>query len=1011
MKEAPMQRKLAIAFLVAALLPYFAFAQAGKVRGKVTDRETGEALIGATVVVEGTTIGASTDINGEYFLLNVPPGAQSLKATYIGYAPVTISDVKISAGLTTTLDFRLPPTSVQIEPVSIVAERPLVQRNTTNTVHLVRREDIKDLPYRGLTSFFAILPGVVLQQGNLYVRGGRAGEVGYILDGANIFNPMGRYQNVGVIQEALEEFQLQSGGMTAEYGGANAGVVRTTLRTGESKLKATLDYRTDDFAKPGKQFLGTTSTGRRVGVLTIGGPVPGVEKARFFFAGQHDYSRNRQRIWIEPFKFDSLVTDALGARPAGVPLPGPVEFKKNYLPNNWSFTNTAQGTLLFDLDPIKLRFTGSYEHEKYPNGGSWPGVMRFDGSTYFRAKRNTLTTNDVIFGNLRATHVISPTTYYDIALSYQQRKSKTYDPDFVDDWKLYPDSIANEQRGYTGFVSRYQGPNSYSTIFQFRFLDPNAPNNSYYKSKQSSIGASIDFTSQVTPRWEVRVGGRLDSWVYRSFGVDNISNYLVYLYGIDGKTPRTFTSDYERRVRLIQRGGITTVGYDIDGNETDGTTFGDLTVDKPGKPLFASAYIQNKFEYNDLIVNLGVRYEYMDPKGWRVPESQYNEPPVDAALNIVDEHAWVEMEPFNLVLPRVSFSFPVTDRTVFFAQYGKFAQMPSLTQLYRSTIFLSDRINPAVRQPYTLAPGGAPAWTMRPERTTQYEIGLRQSLTANLAFTLSGFYKDLKDQLSIRRIFNEVGAPIFVALQNEDFGTTKGLELTLSLRRTKRLAAQVNFTLSDARGTGSETFSSRNAVTDEASARIPLFINPLEYNQTLRGAVLLDYRFDRGDGGPIFQGMGLNFVLSFNSGHNYTKVQEPQNLGQASPWNIGVRALADTRSRNPVEPINNSTTPAVFNVDMNLSKTFYVGQITAELYVNVLNLLNTKQVINVYPTTGTAFDDGWLKSPFAEPYKEIPNYEAFYRAINLQNRWGISTYYGDIYDAPRQIRLGLKVEY
>jgi hypothetical protein len=92
-----------------------------------------------------------------------------------------------------------------------------------------------------------------------------------------------------------------------------------------------------------------------------------------------------------------------------------------------------------------------------------------------------------------------------------------------------------------------------------------------------------------------------------------------------------------------------------------------------------------------------------------------------------------------------------------------------------------------------------------------------------------------------------------------------------------------------------------------------------------------------------------------------------------------------------------------------------------EVYARVLNLFNTKHVLNVFPTTGTPYDDGWLKSPFAEPYKGIPGYEDFYRAINLQNRWAytaVGDIFGnlgqqvgnDLFGTPRQIRLGVKFE-
>ncbi|HEY4613267.1 MAG TPA: TonB-dependent receptor, partial [Bacteroidota bacterium] len=402
----------------------------------------------------------------------------------------------------------------------------------------------------------------------------------------------------------------------------------------------------------------------------------------------------------------------------------------------------------------------------------------------------------------------------------------------------------------------------------------------------------------------------------------------------------------------------------------------------------------------------------------------YQEPPVDRNLGIVEEDKLIETDPVSYLLPRLNFAFPVTDRTVFYAQYGKYAQLPSLSQLFISNSQLSNVVNPSTRSPYNLG-GSAVPFTAKPERNTQYEMGIRQSLSDDFALTLSGFYKDLRNQMQLRKTYNSAGLPIFVSFQNEDFGTIKGLEMSMELRRTQRLAAKVNYTLSDARGTGSNSRSSQNSVTDEASARFPNFINPLDFNQTHRGSVMLDYRFAKNDGGAILEGFGANIILSFNSGRSYTKVEEPQNLGQSSPWNVGVRALVDSRSRNPVEPINASTTPWVFNVDLNLSKVFFMDLFNVEVYARVLNLLNAKQILNVYPTTGTPDDDGWLKSPFAEPYKVIPLYEQFYRAINLQNRWAYTgvaaNLFGfgggaggqsglDLFGAPRQIIFGARFE-
>ncbi|MBI3110887.1 MAG: TonB-dependent receptor [Ignavibacteriales bacterium] len=1004
-----MYRKLLVAFFALFLLPVLALAQDGKLRGMITDRESGEPLIGANVIIEGTSLGASTDINGEYVILSVPPGVFTVRASYIGYAAMSVSNIRVSSNLTTTADFKLSSTAIQTQAVEVIADRPLIQRNTTNTVRLGTQDEIKTMPVRGLQNILAYNAGIVQQDGNLYVRGGRSGEVAYFIDGATATNPLFRSEAISPIQEAIEEFQLQSGGYTAEFGGANSAIVRTTMRTGGSQFKATLDYQTDDFAKPGEQFLNTSARGYRNAVLTVGGPI--LSNLRFFVAGQNNYLRNRSSIALEPFAFENMVTDAFGTRPEGTPLPGTIEVKRNYLYKNWRNEYTGQGTLLWDMNPFKVRFSGSYGEVDLPTGRSWPAALQ---NTFWQRQFRNETKSTL--ANLRLTHVLGPKTFYEVGVSYLNRDFRAYDPDFGDDWKLYNDSVAFRDKGYitadgsTGFLTRYQGPPGYSAVYGFGFTHEFAPNNSYQLNNQNSLGLTVDFTSQVNPQWELKAGGKIDSWTMRLFSVGAIGSYNTFIAQSGAKyTPAALAADpnlaKEYDIFVQRQGTMNLYGYDINGNKVDDGFAG------PRKPLLASAYVQNKFEFNDLVLNLGVRYELFDMKN--VAPVDYVNPDWDLNLNyFATDNSLKETDPVSLLLPRVSFSFPVTDRTVFYAMYGKYAQLPELDRLYDGVRYLASRISPQSRVGYSL--GSNPAGTgflVKPERTTQYEVGIRQTLSDNFAFTATGFYKDLRDQIQLSRITNDVGVPIFVAYGNADFGTVKGLELTLELRRTNRLQAKVNYTLSDARGTASNPVSSRNAVSDQSDVKFPSFVNQLDYNQTHRGSIMLDYRWGRGDGGMILEGFGANAIVSFNSGHAFTKILEPQNLGQASVWVIGVQPLSDPRTRNPVEPINSSSTPWVFNIDLNASKVFFFEGFTAELYVNVLNLFDSKQILNVFPNTGTATDDGWLRSHLAAPYVQIPNYSEFYKAINIDNRWAYLNAVGnDIYAAPRQIRVGLKLE-
>lgn len=998
-----MSRYLSFA-LVLILIPALLVAQSGKLRGVVTDRESGEALIGANILVDGTSMGGSTDINGEYVILNVPPGVYTLRASYVGYTQMTISNVRVSSNISTTQDFTMSSTAIATDVVEVIAERPLIQRNTTNTTRVSTQDEIRNIPIRGVQNILALDAGVVQKDNNLHVRGGRAGDVAFYVEGASVTNPLFNTENVTVIQEAIEEIQLQAGGYTADFGGANAGIVRTTMRTGGPDFKLSLDYQTDDFAKPGEQFLNTSAFGYRNAVATVSGAVPGVSAVRFFVAGQHNYMRQSQPMYLEPFKFEGLTTDINDARGAGVLLPdsGTIEFKRNYLYNNPNMTNTVQGNISVDFAPFKLRFSGSYTGTQNNNRAGWPGAL----GNYFALSRNQLQDTETLFGNVRLTHILTPTTFYEVNVSYQNRGYERYDRDFKDDWRSYMDSTKNADLGYDNFRSKYLGPNAYSTINGFGFASEDAPNNTYAKNSQSAFGANIDLTTQITTQWELKAGGKMEQWTIRNFTVGSISNYLRYLNGEDGNTPRTFASDAERRIQLAQRGTINNYGYDVDGNESDSE------LDAPPKPLFASAYVQNRFEFVDLVLNAGLRFEYFDKDQAVFPDPEnYETTAFDAANDVIDEAKLVKEDPFMMVLPRISFSFPVTDQTVFYAQYGKYAQMPSLNRLYVSDITLSRTVSPNSRGNAYLTYVG---WFMKPERSTEYEIGIRQLLTDNFALTLSGFYRDLRDQLATRQYTNANGQKLFIAFLNEDFGTTKGLELTLELRRTERLSARVHYTLSDARGSGSNPNAAQGAIEQNIGRPISV-IAPFLYNQTHTGSVMLDYRFAKGDGGPILEGLGVNMLLSFNSGHSYTRIRPLQELGQSTPWTVGVYPLADPRGSFPLEPVNASTTPWVYNIDLSVNKAFYLPFGTIEVYANILNLLDSKQILNVYPTTGVAEDDGWLTNPAASGFVTDPLYVAFYRAINLDNRWayqntGRSQQGNDLYGTPRQIRVGIRVE-
>ncbi|MBP7459815.1 MAG: hypothetical protein KBA26_00850, partial [Candidatus Delongbacteria bacterium] len=443
-----------------------------------------------------------------------------------------------------------------------------------------------------------------------------------------------------------------------------------------------------------------------------------------------------------------------------------------------------------------------------------------------------------------------------------------------------------------------------------------------------------------------------------------------------------------------------TYGYDYHGNELDEGR------DGAKHPIFGSAYLQDKLEYKFLIINAGVRLDYFDMDDYKL--KNINNPAIDSKMGVFPDSAWEERDATIRVSPRLGFSFPASDKTIFYMQYGKFVQMTELNDLYYGRYQYGRQI---VTGGYYFI--GGLGFDLGPISTTSYEIGFRQQLGNFASIDVSGFYKNIKGQPQLTRITPDASALIkpFDALVNGDFSTSKGLELQFNSRRMKRIQTSVNYTLTDAQGTNSTEAASQGAIY--FGYQVPTIVSALDYSQTHRGSIILDYRFDSNDAVRYLRDFGINAMYTFSSGHPYTQVFF--NMGQVSAYDVGVSYMNDTRDKKALEPINASTTPWTYRMDLKLDKMIHISKFTATVYVRINNLFNTKNVINVFPYTGSADDDGILSekdrySQFAGTWGD--RYVDMYRAINLENSqayWDVIGF--QLYDTPRQIFFGIRFAY
>ena len=1024
----------ALGVLLALSLAPAEASTGGKIAGVIKDAATGDGLPHANIVVADTKLGATADEKGRFFILNVPAGTYTLKATYIGYADYTVEDVRVSADLTTNIAVELTSSDIQVEEVVIRAERPIIDKNATNAVRIVDAEDLEILPLRGVGQVLALQTGVVDDEGTLHIRGSRGDEIGYYVEGASVRNVVTGGSAVGLIVEALEEIQLQAGGFNAEYGGANAGIILQELRTGGSAWDFEIVSESDNFTSDYEQRFGTYSYGYSNQVITAGGPVAGNQKIRAFLAGQRSSLGSWPTYW-SGFTFEDLEDTGLrggrrhwGEDEEGNPVPDQIEqleIKPGNIPHTSSAANIFNGTLLLDYYPVQLRLTNLYS-----DGSAESNYAPIRNAFNTRRLVESESSSNLI--NAKLTHLLDKSMFYELNVSLYKQDATSYDPLFEDRWWVYNDSVAVQSAlegtgEYTPYTQQGSGPRPYD-LAGFPFNRPGSRTTSYGTTSDGYWGLAGSWTKQ-TDVHQIRAGFDYQNWTSRRYSISlrSIRSGIANTYPeLDAVYDRYYNDEINEDqildeliakaeslddgqgskqdlIRLLRSTSASDFfGFDEFGRETDSEG-----LEAPRHPTVAAAFIQDKVEYNDLIINAGLRLDYFDADSWRFKDPAA--PVRDPENYTIDLASMEKTATYTDISPRLGMSFPVSDVTVFHVQYGRFSQMPAMRSMFAGGARLALELG---GQNYIRYPT---AFDIEPMRTTQYEIGFERQFTEFASFDITGFYRDVKGQMQLRKqqlSASAVDAGSYVYLQNGDFATTKGIEFQFKLRRVNNLRTELNYTLSDARGTGSLTGSAISGVENETN--LPTIISPLDFNETHRGSIYLDYRYPDNDPNPILRSLGANLLMSFTSGHNFTLVTG--SIGQRGPENAGVLDSFDPRSRKPLESINRSTTPWTFETNLRIDKGFSLFGLNAKVYSYVINLFNRKNVLNVYNRTGTDKDDGFLTNPeLSQQIVEASGgqqYVQLYEAINLVNRQAYwSNEGGDIYDAPRQIRFGLQFDF
>lgn len=930
------------------------FAQTGKIAGKITDKESKELLIGATVSIDGTTLGAVSDVNGSFIILSVAPGAYTVKASYVGYQTITVANVRVSSGLTTELNFALPSQAVQVPTVEIIAERPLINKDYTNTLKVKTAEEINVLPIRGTADVIGLQASVVKNEGSnlLYIRGGRPEEVSYLIDGVSVNNPLSGNASASftnINQNSIEELQIQTGGFNAEYGNAMSGVINLNTKSAGSKYTASFEVVSDHLQKTA--FGNDKTFGQSIFNFSLGGPiVPDNNVATFYLTGERQYLTDNDPRAVDGFKALSTT--------------------KSW---NWGGKLTLRPT-----DQIDLKFGGNLFTR---DGQNWDNFRRFRDPEH-QAKFD----NSTLSGFARLTHNLDQKTFYEAQFGYFNEQLKGGDGVWFDNLLSYGDSTKNPT-----FAGPAINPgNVYSTI-----AAPGAVLDRFTKSQSQSYDIKLDLNRQEGNH--LLKGG----FEYRWY---NIRRFTVNPMGL------VLSTGDSQGWLGYQANNTEFYGYSFNGNsDYDGADdyFNGSATDRkeaPKSPKYISGYVQDKVELSDLVLNLGFRLDYFDANELVVkdPLNPFGARGT-AGGGVFDQNDLRASNPTTTISPRLGFSFPVTDRAVFHAQYGTFLQMPPLQNVLVSKTWeermMSGQGGFSVRIPNP---------DLKPERTISYELGFRQLLTDNFAFSITGFYKEIKDLIQARNVGTST-SPAYPAgyesYENVDFGTVKGFDIIFELRRTKNMAVTVNYTLGFANGTGSDPQSQSRISWIQTEN--PKLIAPLDFDRRHVGSVNLDYRFGAGDGpkiggGTPFEKTGINLLFTFNSGVPYTRTSI------YNPFFGGVTEVP------PQGGLNQAYTPWTSRLDVRLDRGFTVGPLNMTASLIVLNALHAENVFGngyaggnagtIYRGTGEANNSGWLSTQAGQEWAALNGQEAvavFKARENDPANYGI----------PRQVRLGLRVEY
>lgn len=748
-----------------------AHAQSGKLSGTVLDgANDNEPMIGVVVRVEGTDLGAVTDVDGQFNIIGVRPGTYTVVATYDGYQPLRINNVRVSIDLTTTLNFTMRESATAAETVvtaDAAANRPTVQTDVTATTAIVGAAEIAALPVENFGDVVAQQAGVV----NGHFRGGRQGEVGYWVDGLPVSDVFNGGLGVSIENDMVEEVQVVTGAFNAEYGQAMSGIVNVVTKDGDNRFAGSLSGFLGDYVSSHDDIFRGIDQVSPLAVRNLEGSLSGPilrDKLWFFATGRY-FGTDGFLMAQNRFRSDAIslsgtnipvFNDSLRGDMQDVPLSpyekGSGQFKLTYRFNR---------NLRFAANVIASR--------DFSRSGSY--------NLLFLPENRRRNYTDGLSTYLKMTHTVTPRTFYEVGLIRNDNRVRSF---------LFEDPL--DARYLAGGVST----DALTAGFQATGTD----NGRFFRSTTTYL-AKVDVTSQVH-RYHLVKGGV----EFRQHQLSFRDNYTRV-----ENEPGTLT----RRLAEVRSNGA----YDRDPIEASAYVQDKIEV---------AGLVVNVGVRADYFNSRGpILRNDIDGRALFTDTRLGEGAVLTDTTNATPDAFFTRASGKFQISPRLGVSFPVANRGVVHFSYGLFFQTPNFERLYQNPFFI---LGSSSASGLSGLFGNA---DLSPEQTTQGEIGYKQELGRRAAVEITAYYRDIRNLAgtATEPIVADNGTR-YGRLANSDFGFVRGIILRYDMNVGAHGFAGVDYTFQIARANSFDPAQIYNAAASLTTLEKQILRTPWDQRHT-----------------------------------------------------------------------------------------------------------------------------------------------------------------------------------